>query len=238
MPRLAARILPGDYLGPYREFQALIDRRLEYAALQATDQAARIAVSSIRSAMTSAGLGRLGNGLGNASDLSSGRGIHRRGDGGWSASGIVFIRSRSERTRGAIESYTEGANIAPVRGRWLWMATDQIPQRAGRHRMTPALYNSSGLAQKIGPLTFVRSVNGFPLLVVKDVGVSAAGKTRSAKSLTKRGLPRKAQIAKEFVVCFIGIPRTAQAARVDVPGILKSVQAQLPDLFARALERT
>lgn len=238
MPRLAAKIDRADYAGPFRQFGLAIDRRLELAALEATDQAARIALKSIRAAMQGAGLGRLGNGLGAASDLSSGRGIHRRGRDAWSASGVVFVRSRSARTRGALESYTSGADIRPTRGRWLWIATDQIPARAGRFKMTPELYVKSGLEQRIGKLVFLRSVNGNPLLAVENVGISLAGKSRSARSLKRNGQARKGQIAKQLLIAFIGIPRTSRAARVDVQSIIGGVQADLPRLFAAALERT
>ena len=83
MPRLSAKIERADYVGPYRQFGLAIDRRLELAALDATDRAAKLAVRSIRMAMQSAGLGRLGNGLSVASDLSSVCGIHHRKVGGW-----------------------------------------------------------------------------------------------------------------------------------------------------------
>lgn len=235
MPRLSAKIDRGDYAGPYRQFGLAIDRRLELAALEATDKAAKLAVLSIRTAMQGAGLGRLGNGLGSASDLSSGRGIHRREAGGWSASGIVFVRSRSGRTRGAIEAYTSGAEIRPTRGRWLWIATDQIPARAGRFKMTPELYVKSGLEQRIGKLIFLKSINGRPLLAVEKVGVSLAGQSRSARSLKRNGTARKGQIRKELIIAFVAIPRTSRAARVDVNSIIGAVQADLPRLFRDAL---
>jgi len=242
MPRLAAKFERADYAGPYRAFGKAIDRRLELAALEATDKAAKIAVRSIREAMAGAGLGRLGNGLGSASDLSSGRGIHRRDGGGWSASGTVFVRSRSERTRGAIESYTGGSEIRPVRGRWLWVPTPDLQRVAGgkgkRQRVTPGNWDNLGLDRRIGPLVLLKSVNGFPLLAVKGAGVSLTGATGSARSLKKNGQARRGQIKRELLVAFVAIPRTSRAARVDVNSILARVQADLPRLFAEAFERT
>lgn len=242
MPRLAAKFERGAYAGPFRQFGLAIDRRLELAALEATDRAAKVAVRSIREAMAGAGLGRLGNGLGAASDLSSGRGIHRRDAGGWSASGTVFVRSRSERTRGAIEAYTGGADITPKRGRWLWIATPDIQRLAGgkgkRQRVTPGNWDNLGLDRRIGPLVMLKSVNGFPLLAVRGAGVSLTGAAGSARSLKKNGQARRGQIKRELVVAFVGIPRTSRAARINVPAILQSVQADLPRLFAEALART
>lgn len=235
--RLSARLERGDFEGPFADFRRFAEQRMERAALIAVDQGRRIALTSIRSDMQGAGLGRLGNALGSSSDFAKGRGVHRYPGGGFSASGVVFIRSGSERSRGAIEAYTEGADIRPVRGRWLWIATDQIPRVTGRVRMTPELYRQNGFETKIGPLVYVRSVNGNPLLVVKGASVSAAGKARSARSMTKRGQLRRGQAAKDFIVAFIGIPRTSRAARIDVEAIMQSVAGQLPTLFNQALGR-
>lgn len=241
MPRIAAKIERADYAGPFRAFGLAIDRRMELAALEATDKAAKLAVRSIRQAMQGAGLGRLGNGLGAASDLSSGRGIHRKEGGAWSASGVVFIRSRSERTRGAIESYTAGSEIRPTRGRWLWIATPDIQRLAGgkgkRQRVTPGNWASLGLDQRIGPLVFLKSVNGNPLLAVQGAGVALTGATGSARSLRKNGTARRGQLKRELLIAFIAIPRTSRAARVDVNSIIGAAQADLPRLFAEALAK-
>jgi hypothetical protein len=242
MPRLAAKFERGNYVGPFRQFGLAMDRRLELAALEATDKAARVAVRSIRDAMAGAGLGRLGNGLGAASDLSSGRGIHRREAGGWSASGVVFVRSRSERTRGAIEAYTAGADIAPKRGRWLWVPTPDIQRLAGgkgrRQRVTPGNWDNLGLDRRIGPLVQLTSIDGRPLLAVSGAGVSLTGAKGSARSLRKNGQARRGQVRRELLIAFVAIPRTSRAARVDVNSILAGVQADLPRLFAQAFERT
>lgn len=242
MPRLAAKFEAGSYAGPFRQFGLSIDRRLELAALEATNKAARQALGSIRKAMQGAGLGRLGNGLSAASDLSSGRGIHRRAGGAWSASGAVFIRSRSERTRGALESYTAGSEIRPTRGRWLWVPTDDLQRVAGgkgkRQRITPGNWDNLGLDRRIGPLVQLKSVNGYPLLAVQGAGVSLTGAKGSARSLRKNGQARRGQIKRELLICFVAIPRTSRAARVDVNAILRSVQADLPRLFSEAFERS
>jgi len=210
--------------------------RLQAAALNATARAALTAKRKLRADMQGAGLGRLGNAVDHGSDAQKNGRVRTMGQG-WSASGWLAIRSRSERTIGAIESYTAGAVITPKKGRWLWIATDDIPIRAGRQRMTPALYNKMGFASKIGPLVPVKASNGTPLLVVRNVGVSASGKSRSARSLTKRGLPRKGQTQADFIVAFYGIPNTSRQARVDVDQIIAEARASLPDLIAQELGR-
>lgn len=237
MPRLSARLDRGQFDAPFAAYYRFAEQRLERAALIAADRGRRAGLANIRTAMQGAGLGRLGNGLGSTSDLEDTGQVHRRAGGGFSASGTIYIRSKSARTRGAIEAYTQGADIRPVRGRWLWIATDQIPRVTGRFRMTPELYVRGGFERKIGPLVRVRAANGNPLLIVRNVGVSEAGKSRSARSLNKRGLPRKGQVAQEFIVAFIGIPRTSRAARVDVTAILREVQGQLVGFAFDALGR-
>lgn len=224
-------------LSAFDNFERQSRARLEVAALNATQVAAARAKAMIRREMSSAGLGRMGNAVGSGSDLEK-RGQVRSSGVGFSASGWVHLRTKSERTVGAIESYTAGATITPRKGRWLWIATDDIPSKAGRKRITPESYNRLGLDKKIGPLVMVRSVNGWPLLVVKNASVSGSGKARTAKSRKIGGGLRKGQVAKDFIVAFIGIPRTSRQARVDVPAIMREVQAVLPALVAEQLNRS
>lgn len=233
--------LSGPPMGRFEEFRRFARQRFERAALIATDKGAAIAKSDLRSAMGEARLGRLGQAIGSGSDLRKNGRVKSYGPGRFSASGWLFVRSRSERTLGAIKAYTQGADIRPVRGRWLWIATDEINRLAGSnrrgngYRMTPALYRANGFEKKIGPLVEIKGINGAPLLVVNNVGVNAGGKKRQAKSLTKSGFARKGQIAKELIVAFYAIPRTSRAARVDVHQIITSVQNRMPELISQAL---
>lgn len=240
---ISARVDPSRFDAAFSDWYRFSVQRLERAALIATDRGTTKLKTTIRNQMRSAGLGNLGNAIGSTSDLKKG-GIQKRyAGGGFSASGIVYVRSRSERTIGALTAYTQGANIRPKRGRWLWIPTDDIRRRAGSNRkgegqrLTPDLWRKRGLDQKVGPLTFIRSVNGYPLLVLKNVGVSLAGKKRSARSLTKSGRARKGQVAKQFVVAFIGIPFTSRQARIDVRALHAQIMAELPALMRQALGR-
>ncbi|WP_333840474.1 hypothetical protein [Novosphingobium sp.] len=235
--RISASLTPGDMQGPFAEWRRFAEARMERAALLATDRGARALLGQVRSRMAGAGLGRLGNGLSSTSDLREGRGIHRYADGGFSASGIVFIRTGSDRTRGAIEAYTRGADIRPVRSRWLWIPTDAIPRVSKRFRLTPSLWVQNGLDRRIGPLVLIKGINGYPLLVVKNVGVDLSGRKRSARSLTKRGMPRSGQTEKSMIIAFIGIPSTTRAARVDVEAIARIEAQALPGAFYQALGR-
>lgn len=217
-------------------FRLASQQRIEGSASRAVHREGRRAVSDIRAAMQSARLGRLGLAIGSTSDLDKGR-VHRRGRSSFSVSSAVHLRTRSERTIGAIESYTAGAEISPRRGRWLWFSTDEIPRITGKFRMTPELYRKNGFEQKIGPLVFVKSVNGSPLLVVKTASVSEAGRPRSAKSRTKTGRLRKGQRAKDFIVAFVGIPRTARAARINVRAIMEAAVSRLPQTFNEEMRK-
>lgn len=180
--------------------------------------------------------GWFGNAIDSGGDLEK-RGAVRRSGVGFSASGWVHVRRKSERTLGTIEAYTAGAEIAPRRGRWLWIPTNDIPARAGRVKITPGNWSKYGLDQRIGPLVMVKSVNGRPLLVVKGASVSGEGKRRSAKSLRRDGGLRKGQVARDFIVAFIAIPRTSRQARIDVPAIMREAQATVPSLLRQQLDR-
>jgi hypothetical protein len=239
--RLSASLTRGNARAAFETYYRNAQQAMERAALRAVDRGGTSGIGAIRREMQGAGLGRLGQGIGNTSDLKRGGRVKRYPGGGFSVSATLFIRSGSERTRGAIEAYTQGADIRPVRGKWLWIPTDEVQRLVGsgkaRKRLTPALWKPYGLDSKIGPLVQVRSVNGYPLLVVRNIGVNAAGLPGKARSLTRKGQPRKGQRAKEFVVAFIGIPRTARAARVDVVAILRGIAAQLPDLWAQEMRK-
>jgi hypothetical protein len=222
------------FLSAYKGF---VIPEFQRAALTATDRARTIAQNDLRAAMRGAGLGRLPNAIGSSSDKSKGRGIHRTPTG-FSASGTVYVRGESERTRGAIEAYTEGANILPLKGQWLWIATPEIPSRSARKRMTPALYRSSGLEAKIGPLIFVRGrTSNEALLIVKNVTVDRAGRSGKARRLPKRGAVGATRVKKDSIIAFIGIKRTVRTARVNPRAIFAQVQRQLPALFEAAINK-
>ena len=208
------------------------ERALERSSIRTVDTLARRGRAEIRQRMAGAGLGRLGSAL----DANADTGAIRRGDG-FSTSARFFARSRSERTLGALAAYSQGSDIRPVRARWLWIPTDAIPRTSKRERMTPALWRANGFDRKIGPLRLIKSIDGRPLLVVDEVGVAASGKSRSAKSLTKSGAPRKGQVRKELLVAFIGIPSTSRAARVNITEILEEVRAKLPAILSTELEK-
>jgi hypothetical protein len=214
-----------SFLETFRRFSL---QRLERAALVATDKAARIAQKDLREAMLAARLGRLGNAFGRFSDLEKGR-VFRRGSAGFSASAGIMIKAGSgERGRGAIEAYTQGAEIKPVKGRWLWIATAELgAKRVNRKKITPALYKAGGLEQKIGPLVFIPgSHSGEALLIVRDVSVSRSG-TGRARRIGKSGRVAPTREQKDFIVAFVGIRRTSREQRVNIIPIMQAARDRI-----------
>lgn len=211
-------------------------QRAENAAVRAVTRGGRMATSQIRGAGRNAGLGTLMQAVKDTPD----RAVRRRGAEGFSVSSTLAIRTGSKRTRGAIEAYTEGATILPRRGRWLWFPTDEASRVVGsglsRRRLTPEVYREIG--EPMGPLFRLRSINGYPLLAVKNVGKSEVGARRGrVRPLTKSGRPRKGDRLKAIAVLFVGIPKTARAARIDPRAILRDVQLQLPALWREEMSR-
>ena len=230
-------MIRSDVIAPTRgmidTYRRYAIQTFERAGVRTVGVAARRGKSVIRQGMAGAGLGRLGNAI----DANADDAVYRMGGDRFSVSARFFVRSRSERTLGAIAAYTEGADISPVRSRWLWIPTDDIPRVTKRFRLTPAMWRGNGFDKKIGSLIQIKSVNGYPLLAVESVGVNALGGKRSAKSLTKSGRPRKGHVRRELVVAFVGIPRTSRMARVNVTEILNTIRADLPAIFATELSK-
>jgi len=235
-------MLKGTITGPdqaaFQRFERDMVDRMQRAALTATDRAARMAVTDIRSAFGSARLGKLGRVIGATSDKQKGDRVHRLGGFGFSASGVVHARTRSERALGALESYTQGSDIRPKRGGWLWFATDAIPARVGRYRMTPAHYRASGLVNRIGPLVEIPGRHaGERLLIVQRV-TSGTGKKVTYRALPASGKLRKGRTLHESVVAFIGIKATSRRARVNPTAIVEKVLARLPGMIGDELNRS
>ena len=231
--------------GQMQAYERHVTRILEQAALRASDLAARGAQQVLQASMRGAGLGKLGGAIGSGSDRRKGRGVHAQGRG-FSASGWVYARGRSERTQGALESYLRGAEITPKKGPFLWIATRELQRIVGRgserRRMTPALYRKHGLERRIGPLIEIPGRHGGErLLVVRNVSVDRFGRTGGRHG--PRRLPRRlggARAKAEQVVLFVGILHTSQTARVNPDDIFRDAAAALPRLVGeevRALTR-
>lgn len=220
--------------GVFQNHRRFAIQRSEQAALIATDRASAAAKAGDRQDMAGAGLGRLGFALGSGSDLRKTGHVHRFGASGFRASGWIFVRSRSERTLGTIQIYTEGGEILPRKG-WLWMPTDNVPKRVGRYRMTPKRYMSSPLASSIGPLVQIPGRHsGEALLVVRNVTTRSAGHP-NPRRLPRSGRARAGREVQDMIVMFVGIRRTSRTQRVDPAARHREQQARLPSYWHQAI---
>lgn len=202
-------------------------QRLENAALYATDKAIRRAHRYTQAQVMEVGLGRMRKLVAVTSDLEKGT-LKRYGAEGFSASGVMFQKKRSPRLDGIFESYGRGSVIRPRNGGYLWFPTDDIkrlgiiasPNTGGgkgkRGRISPGNWAAAGLVSKIGPLVFIFGKHsGERLAIVRNVGVNAAGKPGSARSLKRNGTAKKGDVQRDFIVAFIGIKQTVRAQRFD-----------------------
>ena len=227
--KFEVNVPPTLTLKPWRRY---VGATLVGAAARATDKAAQGARDDIRSAMRGQRLGGLANAIGSTSDLRKKR-VPSAG-GRFDVAGFVYARVKSERTLGALKSYVDQdtTSIRPA-GKWLAIATQEIPKKVGRRRMTPALYRSSGLEERIGPLTFIKGKHpGVAYLVARDVTIS--GKPGKARRLPKRGGVRGGR-ARVGIVAFTLIRATRRSRRVDPRSIARSWVGRLPDLIKREL---
>lgn len=224
----------GYSLGPFRRDMAT---RLARAAGRASDKAAMGARDDIRRDMRGKRLGNLANVVSFTSDQKKGR-IPQGGDS-FDVAGFVTVRGiRSARTAGALKAYVDQdtTNIAPVRAKWLAIPTNEIPRRAGRKRMTPALYKSTGLEGRIGELTFIPGKHsGVAYLVVTDATIlrSKGGKAKRPRGRGLGGASR----ARVGFVAFVLIRQTRRQRRVDPRAIARYWQGQLPKMLAAEFDR-
>lgn len=210
------------------------------AALRTSDEWAVNSRNQIQGAMKAAKLGKLSGAVRYSSDYRRKRRLLATTQGfpqqPWRAGGIVYTTGGSDRTSGAFKAYSQGAVIVPKAGRrWLAFPTSNIPKRAGRKKMTPALYNKNGFAQSIGPLTFVPGISpNVAYLVVKNVSVSRLTGGR-ARRLGSRGGVGGGRKLSQFTVAFILIRTTTRARRFDPLVIMNRQFNQVPARLAAYL---
>ncbi len=206
--------------------------RLSRAVGKATDDTAREARNDMKTAMLNTGLGKLSRAIRYTSDKAKGRipDINSNTNR-WRAGATVFATNGSDRTEGALQSYTNSTTtIVPRRGRWLAIATDEIPKRVGRYRMTPELYVSSGLDRRIGELEFIPSKRpNEALLIARNVSVNGARGFGQARRIPRHGRTPGGRKRVDFVVAFILIRITRRAERFNPGAIFKGQFLKLPD---------
>lgn len=213
--------------------------QLAAAVAKAVDTTVVGTQRDVSAAMSAAGLGKLANVIRSTSDHRKRR-VPNIGDGGsgWRAGGVIYATKGSDRTAAALEAYTQGiTTIIPQRGRWLAIATDEIPKRVGRKRMTPALYVTGGFDKKIGKLHFIASKKhaGEAFLIARSVQVDAARGFGRSLRIPRTGNIRPGRKAVDFVVCFILIKVTTRVRRFDPKAIMAKRVAELPTEIRKQL---
>lgn len=217
---------------------AQFGKQLGRAALFATDKAATAGQRGIRTAMSGVKLGRLSRTVKVGSDLKKGAGTSVGSmDRAWRAGAFVFRSDGSERGAGSWAAYARGAVIVPTRGKWLAFPTGNVPKRAGRRKMTPALYASTGKAGKHGDLVFIHGPRAnVAYLIARNVTVAGGNAGGAARRRGKRGGLGGRQ-AREFVVMFILIRRTTRGKRFAPEQIARAEAQRAPAYMADYLSR-
>lgn len=226
MSEIRTRVRPPDKR-LVREYTRAAARHLAAAGMYATDKGATTAKTRMRQKMQSAGLGKLGYGIRSKSALQKSKLPRSKS---W---GVLYASGGDEsRTSQAIFSYATGTTIRAQRRRWLAFPTARLPKKVGRRKLTPSLYNSSGLVGSIGPLKFVPRSSRLAYLVVEDVRVSKrTGRAR------KGGRRSKTLMKRRFVVAFVLIRQTYRGRRFLPVAIMKAQQQKIPAYAAEFLNR-
>lgn len=208
-----------------------IKRMHDRAALEVTDLAIQKAHRHVQAKMRSVGLGKLYRAVGWTS-------AKRKNQRNRTPYGAIFAKDGDDSLAGgALEAYSRGTTITPQNGKWLAVPTAAAPRlvSAGgkRRRLTPALWASAGLNQKIGRLVFKQISAQLALLVVRKVSISP--KTGQAKALGKR-MPSSRIVPRGDTVVFVLIRQTRRAKRFDKDQIMQFYAGRIPDYMARTLE--
>lgn len=209
-----------------------ITRENRRAAFDATDIASKKAQAHVQAKMRSVGLGKLANAVGHTSAKRK-----RQTAPGRDPYGVIYARGGDDsRAGGALEAYSQGADIRPRNSSWLAVPTKAAPRfiTAGgkRRRLTPALWQAAGLDARIGKLIFIQIRSNLALLVVRRVSLSP--KTGQAKALGPRS-PRTRVVPKGDTVVFILIKQTRRAKRFDQAEIMQAYANRVPDYMRRLI---
>lgn len=228
MVAIAIKATKADIAPVLREFDRY-RKNTRKASYDATDVAAAKALAHIQAKMRSVGLGKLANAVGYTSAKKK-----RQTDR--TPYGVIFAKGGDESLAGgALESYSRGATITPENRTWLAVPTKAVPRlvAAGgrRRRLTPALWKTAGLEQRIGKLRFRILKPGLAALVVDKVSLHP--KTGQAKALGPRA-PRTRVVQKE-VIAFLLIKQTRRAKRFDQTEIAAFYSDRVPDYMARLM---
>lgn len=199
------------------------------AARVATHKASVVGQRRVQAAMKAAGLGRLPNAVG---QTSSQKERHKLAD---VSVGLIYAKGGDDSLAGgALEIYSRGGTIKPVKGEWLWFATKALQRnvRVGRARMrmTPAVYNALG--KQLGELHFRRINSRVAILYAEDLNVHV--RTGRAKLPGKR--KSRVAVRKKRVTLFVGIRFTNRMKRFDKDVEMAFAAGLIPDYIAEEID--
>ena len=204
-----------------------LERRVTRAAGDVVQVKTRQAQQRQRTAMRAAQLG----GLANAVKVKTGRGKDRKGND--NAYGVIFADNGDDSRAGqALQAYSRGTTIVPIKGNWLWYQTDairrtaKIPGDTKRGRMTPERYRRQG--SPLGKLEFAQLSPRLAKLFVElaDISVKTGLASRPGK-----GKPRT-KVRTKRVTIFFGIKVTRRGQRYDPQGIVRQSFGEIPAAIA------
>ena len=203
------------------------ERALYEAAQRGTHEASIGAQRKVRGKIKAVGLGGLANAVGQTSSS-------KKRQKPKTPYGTIYVRGGDESRAGqALKAYTKGATITARRKQWLAFATNAVPKRVGRYKITPERYNRGGLQTRIGQLQFVKVNERLAFLVVRNVTLHP--RTHQAKRAGK-GRPRTRVPAKQ-VIAFVLIKVTRRAVRFNKDREVNKAARELPDRIQFHLER-
>ncbi len=181
--------------------------------------------------MRSAGLGNLGR----AVKVETGRSTDRKGEP--NAYGVIYADNGDDSRAGqALQAYSRGTTILPIRGAWLWYQTDKlartskVPGDDRRGRLTPERYRRMG--SPLGPLQFARINANFAKLYVEvaDISIRTGRATRPGKRRSRT------KVRQTRVTIFFGIRNTRRAQRYDPQRIVAQTHAEIPPEIAAKMQ--
>jgi hypothetical protein len=199
------------------------ERRVTAAARVVIPAKTREAQQRQRTNMRAAGLG----GLTNAVKSKSGAGKDLRGND--NAYGVIYADNGDESRAGqALQAYSQGTTIQPVRGNWLWFQTDairrvaKIPGDTRRGRMTPERYRRQG--SPLGKLEFALLSPRLAKLYVEvaDISVKTGLASRPGKRMSRT------KVRSKRVTIFWGIKKTSRAQRYDPQATVQQAFREIP----------
>lgn len=212
-----------DFRREIAKAKAEYRKQTKRAALIATDRASRVGQVDIRAKMKSVELGRLERAVGQTSAL-------RKGQKDRDPYGVVFAKGGDKSRAGqALQAYTRGAQISPIKGRWLWYPTPAAMKRINRYKASPGRYIAAG--SPLGELKF-RVVSPKAAIAFIEKGAISVRTGRARRAPKRRS---KLSIPQRRIILFRGIRKTYRAVRFDHRTIMGRQSRKVPLYMTEAL---